>query len=74
MSTGWRERVSPWDAWVAFTALSGLALWLLLDRNQYPAMATWVRLIIAGALVTLGLWFAVTETTDAITRRRDETS
>jgi heme/copper-type cytochrome/quinol oxidase subunit 4 len=67
---GWRERVSPWDAWVAFVVLSGLAVWLVIDHNQYPQMALWVRLCIAAVLVVIGLWFAIVETVDAVRRNR----
>ena len=67
---GWRERVSPWDAWVAFAALFGVSLWLVVDHSQYPSMATWVRWVIAATLVTLGLWFALAETADAVKRNR----
>ena len=53
---------------MVFIAMSGLALWLVIDHSQYPTMSMWVRLGIAGVLAAMGLWFALAETADARTR------
>ena len=67
-SRGWQEQVSPWDAWLVFAVLVGLALWLVIDRNQYPAMQTWVRVAIATEMSLLGLWLALGETAEHLAR------
>lgn len=59
---GWRERVSPWDAWIVFAALLGMGVWLTIDHTLYPAMPTWARLVLAGFLSGMGLLLAVSET------------
>lgn len=61
----WWERVSPWDAWLAFLLLVAVSVYVLLGESGIP---TWGRWAVAGILTYLGLMFALAETRD---RRRN---